>query len=397
MTNIQNNPVPGRGGWFRSAVRIAIRCVLGVILAIAILFFALQIPPIARWSARTALAIANPWKDISTSLDDVRGNWLTSLELINLRISNARGTLDLSIDTLSARYSLTGLLWGKLRVEDCALRKPVLRIGIAADGSSPLTAPSGGEAPTPDSATPFTITIDQISLTDGEFHSLHDSTGGTAHTDVRQIVMNAHGVKIATGITASLDSLHAMYLTGERDDAYAIVEAAGSVAKARREEEAQGAMAKYLLFGKDVRKYVSIVSLTGLIVAVVNTILLFALGVDYPVLWGVLAFLLNFVPTFGFIFSLIPPALLALIEFGWERALIVVVGFFLINAISENVIKTRFMAKGLDVPLLLVIISLLVWTWVLGPMGTILGVPLTLVLYRMYMESVKEGQAAPKG
>jgi AI-2 transport protein TqsA len=175
---------------------------------------------------------------------------------------------------------------------------------------------------------------------------------------------------------------------------FILIEAAGSIAKGRRGEEVHGIMNRYLLFGKDVRKYVSIVSLTGLIVAVGNTVLLFVLGVDFPILWGVLSFFFNFVPSLGFLFSVIPPAFLALLVVGWEKALLVLVGFFLINAISENVIKTRFMAKGLDVSLLLVIISLLIWTWALGPMGAILGVPLTLVLNRMYAEFVREEQAA---
>jgi len=174
---------------------------------------------------------------------------------------------------------------------------------------------------------------------------------------------------------------------------FILIEAAGTITKIRRGEQVSGLMSRYLLFGKDVRKYVSIVSLTGLIVAVGNTVLLLVLGVDFPVLWGVLSFFLNFVPNLGFLFSVIPPALLALLVFGWEKALIVVVGFFIINSVSENVIKTRFMAKGLDISLLLVIIALLVWTWALGPMGTILGVPLTLVLYKMYTEFVAEEQS----
>jgi predicted PurR-regulated permease PerM len=167
---------------------------------------------------------------------------------------------------------------------------------------------------------------------------------------------------------------------------FILIEVGATLAKSHRGEEVRGLMARYLMVGKDVRKYVSIVSLTGVIVAVGNTVLLLILGVDFALLWGVLSFLFNFVPSLGFLLSLIPPASLALIAFGWQKALIVVVGFFIINAISENVIKTRFMAKGLDVSLLLVIISLLVWTWVLGPVGTIIGVPITLVLYRMYME-----------
>jgi predicted PurR-regulated permease PerM len=153
-------------------------------------------------------------------------------------------------------------------------------------------------------------------------------------------------------------------------------------------------MSRYFVLGKDVRKYVAIVSLTGLIVGVCNTILLLVLGVDFPVLWGVLSFLLNFVPSVGFIISLLPPASLALLEFGWTKALIVAIGFFLFNSVSENVVKPHFMQKGLEVSFLLIVLSLVVWTWALGPMGTILGVPLTMVLYRMYHEYAEAGQTA---
>lgn len=175
---------------------------------------------------------------------------------------------------------------------------------------------------------------------------------------------------------------------------FILIEAAGHLGKLQQEgESSKGAMSRYFLFGKDVRKYLAIVSLTGLIVGICNTILLIILGVDFPVMWGVLSFLFNFVPSFGFIFSLLPPALLALLEFGWGKELIVVViGFFLINSLSENVVKPRFMQKGLEVSFLLIVLSLVIWTWALGPMGTILGVPLTMVLSRMYQEYAEAGQ-----
>lgn len=175
---------------------------------------------------------------------------------------------------------------------------------------------------------------------------------------------------------------------------FILIEAAAHLRKLQQEGEAKGAMSRYFLFGKDVRKYLGIVSLTGLIVGVCNTILLLVLGVDFPVMWGVLSFLFNFVPTFGFIISLAPPALLALLQFGWGKALIVVIGFFLINSFTDNVIKPRFMQKGLEVSFLLIVLSLVIWTWALGPMGAILGVPLTMVLSRMYREYAEAGQQA---
>ena len=175
---------------------------------------------------------------------------------------------------------------------------------------------------------------------------------------------------------------------------FILIEAATHLGKLQRGEEARGGMSRYFTFGKDVRKYVAIVALTGLIVGVCNTILLVVLGVDFPVMWGVLSFFLNFVPSIGFIISLVPPAAMALLEFGWGKALMVVIGFFLFNSVSENIVKPRFMKKGLEISFLLILLSLVVWTWALGPMGTILGVPLTMVLHRMYREYADAGQAS---
>jgi predicted PurR-regulated permease PerM len=176
---------------------------------------------------------------------------------------------------------------------------------------------------------------------------------------------------------------------------FILIEAAGHLAKTAKEDDSKKGMARFFLFGGDVRKYLNIVALVGLVVGLLNTILLVVLGVDFPVMWGVLSFLFNFVPTFGTILSVLPPALLALLEFGWGKAFIVVIGFILINSAAENIIKPRFMKKGLEISLLLIILSLIIWTWALGPMGTILGVPLTMVLYRMYREYDEAAQTKP--
>ena len=233
FTDAKNNPDPKEGGnrRIRTVVRIAVRCFLGVLLAIAAVLIALQIPPIARWSARTALAIANPWEGASTSLGDVGGNWLTSLELINLRISNAEGTLVLSIDSLRVGYDLTGLLQRKVLIDECVLRRPVVASGIAADGSWTLTAPFGAGKQTPDSSAPLAISVDRISITDGEFRLAPGDAEGMAPLELRQIAIYAHGILIAKRITASLDSLHAMYITGERGEDHAVIEAAGTIAE----------------------------------------------------------------------------------------------------------------------------------------------------------------------
>lgn len=136
----------------------------------------------------------------------------------------------------------------------------------------------------------------------------------------------------------------------------------------------------------EIRRYISITAFTGLIIAVANIILLLILGVDFPILWGFLSFLFGFIPNIGFILSVISPALLALLEFGTVRAIIVVVGFVLINSAVENILRPKFIGKELNLSLSMIFISVIFWSWILGMIGSILAVPLTLVFKRVFKE-----------
>ena len=128
----------------------------------------------------------------------------------------------------------------------------------------------------------------------------------------------------------------------------------------------------------EIRKYVSISALTGLLTAIGNLILLLILGVDFPFLWAFLSLLFSFIPNIGFILSVIPPAFLALAESGITEAIIIILGFVVINAIIENIIKPKFMGEELNLSLFVIFVSLIIWTWILGPMGAILAIPLTI-------------------
>ncbi|MEW6585214.1 MAG: AI-2E family transporter [Nitrospirota bacterium] len=150
---------------------------------------------------------------------------------------------------------------------------------------------------------------------------------------------------------------------------------------------------KFGTLGDELRKYVSITALTGLYTATANVILLVILGVDFPIMWGFLSFLFNFIPSIGFFISLIPPVLLGLLESGAGTAIIVIIGFFLINAFVENVVKPRLMGKELDVSILLIFVSLVFWSWVLGAIGAIMAVPLTITLKKIW-EVTREPQAS---
>ncbi len=137
---------------------------------------------------------------------------------------------------------------------------------------------------------------------------------------------------------------------------------------------------------KDTRRYIAIIGLAGLLQAVANVIVLQVLDVDFAIIWGVLFFCMNFVPAVGFFFALIPPVVVALLDHGWYSALAVIISWGAINFVFDNIIKPQFMKKGLDISVTLIFLSLIYWTWVLGPIGAILAVPLTLTVRRLIVD-----------
>lgn len=137
----------------------------------------------------------------------------------------------------------------------------------------------------------------------------------------------------------------------------------------------------------DVRQYLVITALTGLGFSLLVYVLMLVVGTDLALVWAVLAFIMNFVPNVGIILSVVPPLILTLLELGWQRALVVLAGFLVLNFVVDNLVKPRFMQSGLDVPPLLGLLSLLVWAYLLGPIGTILALPLTIAIRRVLQEA----------
>ncbi|MEM7100721.1 MAG: AI-2E family transporter [Pseudomonadota bacterium] len=131
-------------------------------------------------------------------------------------------------------------------------------------------------------------------------------------------------------------------------------------------------------FAENVNRYIAIKTSVSAATGMVVTLFLWILGVDFPILWGLLAFLLNYVPTIGSIIAAIPPVLLALVQLSPASAGAVAIGFVVINLVMGNAIEPRFMGKGLGLSTLVVFLSLVVWGWVLGPVGMLLSVPLTM-------------------
>ena len=131
---------------------------------------------------------------------------------------------------------------------------------------------------------------------------------------------------------------------------------------------------------EDVRQYMTILTGINFLVGMGNTVFLWFLGVDYALLWGILAWFMGYIPSIGFLIALVPPVLLAYAQFGLSTAIIVLVGYVVINGGVQNFIQPKVMGQGLKISPVVVFISLFVWGYLLGGIGAILAVPLTLLI-----------------
>jgi predicted PurR-regulated permease PerM len=129
-----------------------------------------------------------------------------------------------------------------------------------------------------------------------------------------------------------------------------------------------------------VVQYVKVKTLMSFGTGVGVALLLWLLGVDYPLLWGSLAFLLNFVPNVGSIIAFIPPVILALLQYGLGRAVAAAVAIVFVNSVFSNIIEPKMMGRSFGMAPWVVFVALLFWAWVFGPVGMILAIPLTVAL-----------------
>jgi predicted PurR-regulated permease PerM len=143
-------------------------------------------------------------------------------------------------------------------------------------------------------------------------------------------------------------------------------------------------------FNHNIRKYIVARAWLGLASAIMDTLVLLFVGVDFALMWGVLAFFFGFIPSIGYWLSLIPPVLLALIQLGWQEALLVFLGYTIFNSIIDNIIGPKYMGDGANLAPVLVFLSLIFWAWILGPIGALLGVPLTLMVKQLILEGSAE-------
>ncbi len=162
---------------------------------------------------------------------------------------------------------------------------------------------------------------------------------------------------------------------------FLLLEASGFPAKLRAAFGASSELRTHVdsVF-QSVNHYIALKTVTSLATGLAAGIFVAVLRIDYPFLWGLLAFLLNYVPNIGSILAAVPPVLLALVLFGPGRAVAAIVGYLAINVVVSNMIEPRLLGKGLGLSTLVVFLSLVFWGWVLGPVGMLLAVPLTMTM-----------------
>jgi AI-2 transport protein TqsA len=131
---------------------------------------------------------------------------------------------------------------------------------------------------------------------------------------------------------------------------------------------------------EDVRKYMTVLTGINFLVGLGDTIFLLFMGIPYAVLWGLLAWFMGYIPSIGFMIALIPPVLLAYAIYGFQTAVIVAVGYILINGGIQNFIEPKIMGDKLKVSPLIVFIGLFIWGYLLGGIGAILAVPMTMLV-----------------
>ena len=139
-------------------------------------------------------------------------------------------------------------------------------------------------------------------------------------------------------------------------------------------------MAQIDQFLASVNQYLAIKTMVSMATGTIIGLVLWAMGLDYWVLWGVLAFLLNYIPNIGSIIAALPAVLLAVIQLGIGWAGGVVALYLLVNIVMGNAVEPRFLGKGLGLSTLVVFLSLIFWGWLLGTVGMLLSVPLTMIL-----------------
>jgi predicted PurR-regulated permease PerM len=140
-------------------------------------------------------------------------------------------------------------------------------------------------------------------------------------------------------------------------------------------------------FASGIRKYWLVTTVFGIIVALLDWAVLLVLGVPLAGVWALFSFLTNYIPNVGFVLGLVPPALLGLFDKGWVTAVIVVVAYSVLNFVVQSIIQPKFAGDAVGLTPTLSFISLLLWGWVFGALGTLIALPCSLLVKALLIDA----------
>jgi predicted PurR-regulated permease PerM len=188
-------------------------------------------------------------------------------------------------------------------------------------------------------------------------------------------------MKLTAGLLSGLSSLLSNLILILLTVTFILLEVSSFPVKLREIlGDPEQAFPRFTKFVVDMKRYMVIKTIINLVAGILISAWMYILGVQFPVLWGFLAFVLHYIPNIGSVIAALPAALLALIQLGLGSALLVIAGNILIGFIIGNVIEPRLMGRKFGLSTLIVFLSLIFWGSLLGLIGAILCIPLTMTL-----------------
>ncbi len=211
------------------------------------------------------------------------------------------------------------------------------------------------------------------------------SEHGISVTDsIKEVVNPAATVGLLSSILKGFGNVLANSFLIILTVVFLLIEAAGLTQKfisAEGRDDAQHDEEMFAqIFVDKLRHYMSMKTIISMLTGIIIAMAMWLIGVDYAVLWGVLAFMLNFVPNIGSIIAAVPAVLLTMVQLGFSSAVVAAAVYIAVNVIIGSVVEPKYMGKGLGLSTLVVFVSLVFWGWVLGPVGMLLSVPLTITV-----------------
>jgi predicted PurR-regulated permease PerM len=218
----------------------------------------------------------------------------------------------------------------------------------------------------------------------GLINSLGFDTGEIAETAARNSEeLISISINVLRSVAGALSTILLMYLF-----LFYILMEGSSVAERLHQAvgKANPSFVKLSQFVSNARRYLILRTIIGAAISSTQTVLMLIVGVDFALLWGFLSFICNYIPNIGFIIAIVPPAVMLYLEQGLPPTIIFVIIYTIINNFIENFIAPKFIGVQVNLSPLTISACLIFWTWVLGPLGALLALPVTLFVKGVLLE-----------